>query len=293
MQLETGMVCLNLRPAKEPITGAAAEPAWEVGACSDVGRVRQNNEDCFLTAPDISLFILSDGMGGLACGEVASRLTVQTLVTHCREAGIAPTPLFGKQIEGVNDLSTRLASGVHLANRRVYQAAQENATSQKMGATVVALRCVNNRLSIAHVGDSRAYRLRKDRLEQLTLDHSFVAEQLRSGNMSEKEASTSNLQSVLTRAVGIEPEIDVDITEDLVMEGDSWLLCSDGLTRELSDGQIAAILLNAADAQQAADQLVHFANEAGGGDNVTAIVIRQGARTRSGFGKLRRMSQWF
>src|ERR1700722_15151752 len=139
MQLETGMVCLNLRPAKEPITGAAAESVWEVGARSDVGHVRQNNEDSFLTAPEINLFILSDGMGGLACGEVASRLTVQTLVTHCREAENALTPLFGKQIEGVNDISSRLASGVHLANRRVYQAAQENATSQKMGATVVGL----------------------------------------------------------------------------------------------------------------------------------------------------------
>jgi protein phosphatase len=242
----------------------------------------------------MNLFILSDGMGGLARGEVASRLTVETVLAHCQEADADPLlDLIGKHVAGVNETSSRLTSGIHLANQIVYRSAQETATHQTMGATVVALRCVNNHLSIAHVGDSRAYRLRNDSFEQLTQDHSFVAEQLRSGRMSEEEANTSNLQNVLTRAVGIEPEIDVDVREELLMEGDTLLLCSDGLTRELSDGQIAGILSNATDAQEAADQLIHFANEAGGGDNITAIVIRHVREMRPGPRSIRRISQWF
>ena len=150
---------------------------------------------------------------------------------------------------------------------------------QKMGATVVAVQFASERMMVAHVGDSRVYRLRGEYLEQLTQDHSFVAEQVRAGQMSGQEANVCNLQHILTRAIGIEPEVQVDFTEELMVDGDAVLLCSDGLTRELSDIQIARILANAESAQQAADQLIHFANEAGGRDNISAIVLRRPTNT--------------
>jgi serine/threonine protein phosphatase PrpC len=280
MDLGTGMVCLDLRAARNVKTSPIMESLLDTGTCSHRGRVRENNEDSLLAVPEMNLFILSDGMGGLASGEVASRLTVDTILAHCREADSDPSlPFVGKPSEGISNTSKRLVSGIGLANRIVYRAAQEKET-QAMGATVVAVRCMNERMSVAHVGDSRAYRLRNNCLERLTRDHSFAAEQVRLRRLTEYEASTSNLQNVLTRAVGIEPEVQADTSEELLITGDTILLCSDGLTRELSDNQIACILRDAKDAQGAANQLVNLANEVGGGDNITVIVIRQAPRTR-------------
>jgi protein phosphatase len=230
----------------------------------------------------------------LACGEVASRLTVETLLAHCREADADPTlALTGKRVEGVNETSNRLASGIQLANRIVYRAAQENGNRQGMGATVVAVRCANERLNIAHVGDSRAYRLRNACLERLTQDHSFAAEQVRLGQINEDEANIGGLRNILTRAVGVEQELEVDISEELMMDGDTILMCSDGLTHEVSDKQIANILRDAKNAQEAATQLVDLANHAGGGDNITTIVIRQGARMQGALSRTGLLSRWF
>jgi len=294
MQLETSIVCLNLRPAEEPAARAAAESLWDVGACSDVGRVRQNNEDSFLTAPEMNLYVLSDGMGGLACGEVASRLTVDTIMAHCRAADADPSlGLVGRQIAGATTTSNHLVKAIRLANQVVFQASYEKTTHQGMGATAVAVRCVDQRMSVAHVGDSRAYRLRDGRLEQLTQDHSFVAELVRQGTVSERDADLGNLQNVLTRAVGTTPEVEVDIREEVFRDGDTVLLCSDGLTRELSDYQIAGILRDADNSQEAANQLVGLANEAGGGDNITAIVIRQVSSGPGAFWGVGRLSRWF
>jgi serine/threonine protein phosphatase PrpC len=265
----------------------------EVGTCSDMGCVRENNEDGFLLVPELNLFVLSDGMGGLASGELASRLTVETVVAHCREAVSNPSlPLIGERTRGVTEPSNRLASAVRLANRIVHLMAEAHPSRGGMGATVVAVRCAEERMSLAHVGDSRVYLLRDDRLEQLTQDHSFVAEQVRCGQITEREAGTSNLQNVLLRAVGIEPEVEVDISEELLMEGDTVLLCSDGLTRELSDVEIATVLGSAEDAQQAADRLVNLAKQAGGADNITAIVVRHGSMAEGAFSKIGRLGKW-
>lgn len=159
-----------------------------------------------------------------------------------------------------------------------------------MGATVVAVWLLDDRLALAHVGDSRAYRLRNSELEQLTDDHSFIAEQVRQGMMTEEEAGNSNLQNVLLRALGIEAEVEPDVDEHLLMEGDTILLCSDGLTRELSDAQIAGILKDNEDPQEAADHLINAANRAGGGDNITVIVLRQANRLEGAFA---RIGRWF
>lgn len=263
----------------------------DVGARSDVGRVRGNNEDSFRLAPELNLFILSDGMGGLESGERASRMATETVLAHCRDAEANPAlAVFGKQIEGVGDASNRLASAVRLANQEIFSAAQELGGKGGMGATVVVIRFLEDRACIAHVGDSRAYLLRDGQLIQLTEDHSFVAEQIRRGILTVEEAGRSRLQNVLTRALGVEQQVDVDVTEELLREGDTYLLCSDGLFRDLSEAQIAALLPEASDAQQTADRLVQQANQAGGGDNITAIVLRYAPKHAGGLGKIGR---WF
>jgi len=263
----------------------------QFGARTDMGRVRENNEDSYRVAPEINLFVLADGMGGQASGEVASRLAAETIIAHCRE-GIANPSLaqVGNPVDGVSDTSNRLASAVRLANRVVNEEANKDESRHGMGSTVVAVWFAGGRMSLAHVGDSRIYRLRGGEFEQLTQDHSFVAEQVRRGLITEQEASESKMQSVLLRALGIEPEVEVALDEQLVMDGDVVLLCSDGLTRELSNEQIAAVLGETKDAKETADRLVDLANRAGGGDNVTAIVIGP-SRKRMGF--LARLASWF
>lgn len=262
----------------------------EFGAQSDTGCVRENNEDTYGVAPELNLFVLSDGMGGLESGEVASRLAVDTVLARCREAETNPSlPLAGERIEGVSDASNKLASAIRSANEVVYRTAQQGAGHRGMGATIVAVQCSDERMSVAHVGDSRIYRLRDGELDQLTRDHSFVAEQVRHGKMTAEEAATSTMQNVLVRALGIEPAVEVDVSEDGLTQGDSVLLCSDGLTRELSDAQIAAVLGERHEAKAAAKRLVDLAKQAGGGDNVTAIVLRRVAKSIGAIARIGRL----
>ena len=263
----------------------------EFGARSDVGRMRQNNEDAFRVAPEIGLFVLSDGMGGQSSGEVASRLASETVVAHCREASQYPSvPLVGKHLAGISAAGNRLASSIRLANRTVHQAAQQNTMQTGMGATLVAVMLTEERANIAHVGDSRVYRFRNGNLESLTQDHSFIAEQVRQGLMTEQEANNSNLQNVLLRAVGVDADVEVEVNEELLAEDDALLLCSDGLTKELSDGQIATVLGEIDDPQAAADRLIKLANDAGGSDNISVIVLRQAPRL---VGAIERLGRWF
>jgi serine/threonine protein phosphatase PrpC len=265
----------------------------EFGAQTDTGCVRESNEDFFGAAPELNLFVLSDGMGGLACGEVASRLAVETILTRSRSGDLEPASASSDgAITGVSAESNRLASAVRAANEAVHSVAQNSGTGQPMGATVVAVRFSGERMSVAHVGDSRAYRLRGGQMEQLTRDHSFVAEQVRQGRMTEQEAGNSGLQNVLVRALGIGPEVEVDVSEELVLEDDTVLLCSDGLTRELTDAQIAAVLGECAEAQEAAERLVELAKQAGGGDNITAIVLRRAAKPVGAFARMGRLGKW-
>lgn len=258
---------------------------------SDAGRVRENNEDSVCVAPELNLFVLSDGMGGQACGEVASRLATETIVAQCRD-GLGNAAISGarESTGGASDTSNRLAEAVRAANLAVHQASQKSKELQGMGATVVAVWLSPEKINVAHVGDSRAYLLRAGQFRQLTEDHSFVAEQVRRGAMTEQEAGSSKLQNVLTRALGVDEFVPVDVDEQLLLEGDTILLCSDGLTRELSDAQIAAVLGEAVDAQQAADRLVDLANQAGGEDNITAVVVRNAPKRG---GPLTRMGRWF
>ena len=263
----------------------------EFGARSDPGRVRENNEDSFRLAPEINLFVLSDGMGGLEAGEIASKLAVETVVEHCEQAEADPSlAVFGKHIEGVSDACNRMASAVRLANTAIYENARNRGGKAAMGATIVVLRVFEDRVCIAHVGDSRAYLLRSGQFDQLTEDHSFVADQVRRGVLTPEEASRSRMHNVLTRALGIDPTVDVDVTEELLMDGDVFLVCSDGLFRELSNAQITGILGETDDPQRAASRLVDLANQAGGGDNITVIVLRNSPKSSRPFAKIGR---WF
>lgn len=263
----------------------------DFGACSDTGRMRQNNEDSFQVAPELGVFVLSDGMGGQSAGEVASQMAVETVIARLREDRENPAlPLTGERIAGISEEGNRLASAVRLANYRVHQAAQEKLERAGMGATLVAVMLNEERLRIAHVGDSRVYRLRNGELELLTQDHSFIAEQVRQGLMTEEESRHSNLQNVLLRAIGVEAEVEVEVSEELFAEDDTLLLCSDGLTKELSDAQIASVLEETEEPQAVAALLVKLANDAGGSDNVTVIVLRHAPRLVGTLGKLGR---WF
>lgn len=284
-----------------------AGPALDFAARSDTGRARENNEDSFHIAAELGLFVLSDGMGGLDSGEVASRLTVETVYAHCRDAEVNPgLPYEGGSTDGASETSNRLASAIQVANRVVRSAAGFDAVDSQsadaatgpnshagaapkgMGATVVALQFFGERVSVAHVGDSRAYRLRSGEFIQLTDDHSLVAQQVREGRMTQAEADSSPLKNVLMRALGVDSTVEVEVDEEIALEGDIYLLCSDGLTRELSDSQIAGVLKEMPAAPDGADRLIDLANQAGGGDNITAIVVRVGAKSGGTLGKIGR-----
>jgi PPM family protein phosphatase len=258
------------------------------GGVTDVGRVRTNNEDCFRIVAPLHLFVLSDGMGGEAHGEVAAALAVETVVKHCEEALDNPAvTLFGEQQAAWSEKTKRLSSAAHLANTKIFASAQRNAEQQGMGATLTAAWIDGSKLSIAHVGDSRAYLLRGGNLQQLTSDHSLVAEQVRRGILTAAEAEESHMQSVLLRALGSQEEVQVDAEEHLIVARDILLLCSDGLTRMVIEPEIAGTLQAEPDATKAAQKLVDLANDRGGSDNITVIVVRIGAESRGWFSWLR------
>jgi PPM family protein phosphatase len=259
------------------------------GGLTDVGRVRSNNEDSFRIVSPLQLYVLADGMGGEAHGEVASALAVETVVKHCLEAQQNPAaPFFGKTEAGWSDETKRLSSALYLANKKVFESAESHEDQRGMGATLTTAWVHGMRLSVAHVGDSRAYLLRSGCLLQLTTDHSLVAEQVRRGILTSAEAERSEMQSVLLRALGAHSEIEPEMGEHQLFPRDVLLLCSDGLTRMVTDPEIAGTLQVETEPQKAAQRLVELANDAGGADNITVIVIRLESANKGWFSWLRR-----
>ena len=247
----------------------------DVGASTSVGRVRENNEDAYLVSEPDGLFVVSDGMGGEAHGEVASALTVKAIAEHCKASVADPTStLVGTEIPDVSPQANRLASAVRAANLAIFQSGVVNPEQRGMGATVVAAWLNDSDLSVAHVGDSRIYLFHAGELKQITADHSLVAEQVRHGLLTPAQAAVSTFQNVLTRALGPREEAKVDAADHKVVSGDILLLCTDGVTRMVSDADLAAKLSSAKTAQQAADELVALADERGGTDNSTVVVVR-------------------
>jgi PPM family protein phosphatase len=264
------------------------------GGVSDVGRVRTNNEDSFRIVEPQNLFILSDGMGGEAHGEVASAMAVENIAKYCAETDEAKqdgaVTLHGSALESWSPLTKKLQNAVFQANFAIYQSAQDHPEQRGMGATLTAGWVNGNKLSLAHVGDSRAYLLRSGGLQQLTSDHSLVAEQVRRGILTPQQAEESDMQSVLLRALGAHPEVDVDVDEIDLIPRDVLLFCSDGLTRMVTEPEIAGSLQAETDPGAAAQKLVDLANERGGLDNVTVVVARVQEEAKGWFSWLRRDS---
>lgn len=226
-------------------------------ARTDTGRRRRRNEDALVCEPP--LFAIADGMGGAQAGEVASRLAAETL----REQELGDLSALEQTVELIRE-----------ANRRVYAYSSENASARGMGTTMTVALVEGNRVTIGHVGDSRAYLLRDEQLTQLTQDHSLVAELVRSGRLSAEEAERHPRRSVITRALGTDSEVEVDVFSLQGQEGDLFLLCSDGLTSMVSDEAIASLLAAArAGLDDAAKQLVDAANHAGGEDNISVVLF--------------------
>lgn len=259
------------------------------GGVTDMGRVRTNNEDCYKIVEPLNLFVLSDGMGGEAHGEIASAMAVETVVKHCLDAETNPAaPVIGAVHPDWSARTKHLTTAVHLANRYIFKSAEKNPDRHGMGATLTAAWIAGVRLSIAHVGDSRAYLLRGGSLLQLTRDHSLVAEQVRRGILTAAEAEESDMQSVLLRALGAQALIEVDAEEHTLFPLDVLLLCSDGLTRMVTEPEIAGTLQAETDPVRAAEKLVGLANERGGPDNITVVIARLEKESRGWFSWLRR-----
>lgn len=264
------------------------------GGVSDVGRVRTNNEDSFRIVEPLNLFILSDGMGGEAHGEVASAMAAETVEKYCSNPeapkGDSGVTLHGAASDNWSPQTKVLQNAVFQANFNIHQSAQKHPEQRGMGATLTTGWINGTKLSLAHVGDSRAYLLRTGALQQLTNDHSLVAEQVRRGILTPQQAEESEMQSVLLRALGANPEVEVEVDEIDLMARDVLLFCSDGLTRMVSEPEIAGKLQSETDPMTAAQKLVDLANERGGLDNVTVIVARVQDESKGWFSWLRRDS---
>jgi protein phosphatase len=233
----------------------------EHAALSDRGRRRSRNEDAFLA--DTPVFAIADGMGGTSSGHVASGLAIQQLAS-------APLPSLTR--------TGGLEHSIRAANDRIHADGETVRAHAGMGTTLTAVLVSDGTVRVAHVGDSRLYRIRDGQIHQLTRDHTYVEELVRRGRLSHSEARSHRWRSILTRAVGVEPDVDVDATLHAAARGDLYLLCSDGLTKMLGDAQIRDIVLTSATLHDAARTLVERANASGGRDNVTTVLFRLGAR---------------
>jgi PPM family protein phosphatase len=264
------------------------------GGVSDLGRVRTNNEDSFRIVEALNLFILSDGMGGEAHGEIASSLAVETVEKYCsRPEGSkedSEAALHGTASNSWSPQTRMLQNAVLQANLNIYESAQKHPEQRGMGATLTTGWINGEKLSLAHVGDSRAYLLRTGSLQQLTNDHSLVAEQVRRGILTPQQAEESEMQSVLLRALGANPEVEVEIDEIGLLPRDVLLFCSDGLTRMVTEPEIAGNLQAETNPLSAAQKLIELANERGGLDNVTVIVAHVQDESKGWFSWLRRDS---
>lgn len=235
---------------------------YAAAAVTDRGRKRPSNEDAFGYSIEDGVYVVCDGMGGAAAGEIASSLAVdEVLRLFARRAQTAPLIQVAEQ-------------ALEAANKSIYFRGQRNYKLSGMGTTLVALVVEDRRVWIVNIGDSRCYRLRNRSIEQITLDHSLVEEQVRMGRMTHAEALRSPLRNVITRALGTQCHVTSDTFELESEPGDLFLLCSDGLTRELADARIEALLALDLPLEELCNELVHAANKSGGNDNITCIVVR-------------------
>jgi protein phosphatase len=232
-------------------------------AGSDVGRRRAANEDHYALAPEIGLYLVADGLGGHVAGQIASELAAEAALRTIRTLEGAGT-----------SLAEKLRYAVIAANREVHETARRRRELAGMGTTLVALLAQDGRAALAHVGDSRAYLVRGERIRQLTDDHSLVGELVRRREISADAAREHPQRHVLTRAVGVRATVEPDLAELTPEAGDVFVLCSDGLTGHVRDEEIARAVAGGVDPQEAVDLLIRLANDRGGDDNITVALVR-------------------
>jgi len=240
---------------------------------TDTGKVREHNEDTIAFDADIGLLVLADGMGGYNAGEVASGIAVKTILNLVRESVDRQDLRAVDRESGMSRPSIILRDAIHRANKIIYQTARTQPNCEGMGTTVVSMLFFDNRASIAHVGDSRAYRLRDNRFEQMTLDHSLLQELVDRGFYSQQEAQRATNKNYVTRALGVEQNVEVEIHEQPAQKSDYYVLCSDGLSDMIEDEDIhLTISTFSANLDTVAKQLIQLSNDNGGRDNVSVIM---------------------
>ena len=246
-----------------------------VRACglSDVGLTRSHNEDCFDIDPEHQVYVVADGMGGHSHGEVASRIAVKAIRDFVDQTADRDTTWPFAYDSRLKRHSNRLKAAIRIAHDKVLRAIRQDGSLVGMGTTVVGVLVDNSTAAVAHVGDSRVYRLREGHLDLLTQDHTWVNEQVVAGYLSEEQARAHPLKNVVTRALGGEADVLVDVREFPVEVGDMFLLCSDGLTTMLSDAEIEERLKSGAPPDQICRALVRDANARGGLDNITVVLV--------------------
>lgn len=246
-----------------------------ISGITDTGLVRSNNEDTIGSDAELGLLVLADGMGGHKGGEVASAIAVDSILQELRK--VLPEIASGKTDDttGYSLESMAVESAIKNANSHIYRTAQDNSHYEGMGTTVVVLLFYDNRITVAHVGDSRLYRLRDTLLEQLTRDHTLLQELVDRGFYTRKEARESLNRNLVTRAVGVNPTVEIDLLEDIALQHDLYLLCSDGLTDMISDDLIEDIQLNYKhDLEKMNQELIKQAKDHGGKDNVSVMLAQ-------------------
>jgi PPM family protein phosphatase len=242
---------------------------------TDTGKVREHNEDTIAVDPDIGLLVLADGMGGYNAGEVASGIAVKTIVNLVKEQVEREDLNVQDREAGLSRPTIILRDAIHRANKIIYQTARTQPQCEGMGTTVVAALFFDNKITVAHVGDSRLYRQRAggDKLEQVTMDHSLLQELVDRGFYSAEEAQRAANKNYVTRALGVEPNVEVEIQEVPVAKGEVYILCSDGLSDMVEDEDIhLTINTFSANLDTVAKQLIQLANDNGGRDNVSVVM---------------------
>ena len=249
---------------------------FEYSLASDPGRVRDNNEDSLAFDAATGVAVLADGMGGYNAGEIASAMAV----TYIR-AELSSWMQGDGQFASDDEVRRSVIQCVERANLSIYNAAMGNPQFSGMGTTVVVAVFDSRRVVLAHVGDSRAYLLREGRFVQLTRDHSLLQEQLDAGLLTPDQARIATHKNLVTRAMGVEPTVQVDVQQHMVREGDLFLLCSDGLTDMVDDDEIHAVMSGAIALSERAHALIRQANSAGGRDNISALLVQAKAKSEA------------
>lgn len=252
-----------------PVVASVGPLRWEFAALTDVGRVRLNNEDAVSVEPACGLTLLADGLGGYAGGEVASGMAIALL-----QARIGRWLTHAGSLAAVRAVQRTLQLGVEEANAAIFEAARANPQLQGMGTTLVLAVFGGRRAIVGHIGDSRCYRLRSGTLELLTRDHSMLQEQIDAGLMTPDEATRSPHRNLITRALGIERAVQLEMHEHTAQEGDVFLLCSDGLSELVSPEQLFTLLIQSDNLDQKAALLVTAANDNGGRDNISVVLAK-------------------